>query len=40
MSYHVDSFDLTYLVIYGLIQIRECALGWFTMEPVHEHLIT
>ena len=36
MFCHVDNFDSTKLVIFGLIQIWECALNWFTMEPVHE----
>ena len=39
LSCHVDSFDLTKSIIYGLIQTRECALNWFIMESVHEHLL-
>ena len=36
MFYHVNHFDSTKLAILGLIQIWECALGWFVMEPIHE----
>ena len=35
MFYHMDDFDSIELDIFGLIQIWECALNWFTMEPVH-----
>jgi hypothetical protein len=31
-----DSFDSTYLAKFGLIQIWECALNWFTMELIHK----
>ena len=36
MFCHVDNFDSAKLVIFGLIQIWECALNWFTMELVHK----
>ena len=36
MSCRVDNFDSTKLVIFGLIQIRECALNWFLVESVHK----
>ena len=39
MLCHMDHFDLTKLVVFGLIQIWECALNWVTVEPVHEHLL-
>ena len=39
MSCHVDYFDSIELVLFGIIQIWECALNWFTMELVHDHLL-
>ena len=36
MFCHVDDFDSTKLVIFGLIQIWEFALKWFTAGSVHE----
>ena len=36
MPCHVDKFDLLKVVIFGLIQIWECALNWFTVKSVHE----
>ena len=36
MSCHLNNFDSQELAIFGLIQIWECALNWFIMEPVHE----
>jgi len=35
MFYHVDNLDSTYLIIFGIIQICECALNWFVVERVH-----
>ena len=32
----VDNYDSTKLVVFGLLQIWECALNWFTVEPLHE----
>ena len=39
MSCQVDNFDLTELVIFGLIQIWDCALNGFILEPLHECLV-
>ena len=39
MSYHVDKFDSTKLVILGLVQIWECALNWFIVELVYKRLV-
>jgi hypothetical protein len=39
MSCHVDNFDTTKLVNFGIIQIWERALNWFIMEPVRERLL-
>ena len=39
MSCHVNNFDSTKLVNFGIIQIWECALNWFTVEPVRERLL-
>jgi hypothetical protein len=36
MFCHVDNLDSTYLIIFGIIQICECALNWFVVERVHE----
>ena len=36
MLCHVDIFYSKKLAIFGLIEIWECALNWFTMELVHE----
>ena len=32
----MDNFNSVELAIFGLIQIWECALSWFTVEPVHK----
>ena len=36
MFCHMDDFDSTKLTIFGLIQIWECALNWFTMKSAHK----
>ena len=39
MYCQMDKYDSTKLAIFGLIQIWECALDWFTVELVHERLL-
>ena len=39
MSCNVDNFDSLELIIFGLLQIWECTLNWFIVEPVHKHLL-
>ena len=36
MLCHMDNFDSIKLSIFGLIQIWECALNWFIVEPIDE----
>ena len=36
MFFRVDNFGSTKFVIFGLIQIWDCALNWFAMKLVHK----
>ena len=38
-QFQVNNFDLATLVVFGLIQTREYAFNWFTMESLHECLL-
>ena len=38
MSLHEDIVESIKLGIFGLIQIRECALNWFRVEQLHKYL--
>lgn len=40
MFCHVDIFNSTMLTIFGLIQIWECALNWFTMSSFMDQNLT